>query len=162
LPYFRALVAEVKSNLQNGRGGACTSYFSIFDPEVDTLLRLKNPMSTEDKKIRGMDYSWGGNRFFARKVTRNEDIFLFNCFTAPDLQAALYSGDEEKFETLYAQYEQNPAFKKTYVNARELLITATNEWNETGRVYEHNLYEMNRHTPFKDTIHSSNLCSEIA
>ena len=162
LPYFRALVAEVKSNLQNGRGGACTSYFSIFDPEVDTLLRLKNPMSTEDKKIRGMDYSWGGNRFFARKVARNEDIFLFNCFTAPDLQAALYSGDEEKFEALYAQYEQNPAFKKTYVNARELLIAATNEWNETGRVYEHNLYEMNRHTPFKDTIHSSNLCSEIA
>ena len=43
LPYYRALVAEVKSNLQNGRGGACTTYFPIFDPEVDTLLRLKNP-----------------------------------------------------------------------------------------------------------------------
>ncbi len=48
-----------------------------------------------------MDYSWGGNRFFARKVARNEDIFLFNVFTAPDLQAALYSGDEAKFEEIY-------------------------------------------------------------
>lgn len=162
LPYYRALVAEVKSNLQNGRGGACTTYFPIFDPEVDTLLRLKNPMSTEDKKIRGMDYSWGGNRFFARKVARNEEIFLFNCFTAPDLHAALYSGDEARFEEIYARYEQDEHFPKTWVSARELLITASNEWNETGRVYEHNISEMNRHTPFKDTIYSSNLCAEIA
>ncbi|WP_374248429.1 ribonucleoside-diphosphate reductase subunit alpha [Thermomonas sp.] len=162
LPYYRALVAEVKCNLQNGRGGACTTYFPIFDPEVDVLLRLKNPMSTEDKKIRGMDYSWGGNRFFARKVARNEDIFLFNCHTAPDLQAALYSADEAEFERLYARYEQDPAFEKTWANARELLITASNEWNETGRVYEHNIAEMNRHTPFLDVIYSSNLCAEIA
>lgn len=162
LPYYRALVAEVKSNLQNGRGGACTTYFPIFDPEVDTLLRLKNPMSTEDKKIRGMDYSWGGNRFFARKVARNENIFLFNCFTAPDLYQALYSGDEARFEEIYARYEKDDNFPKTWVSARELLLTASNEWNETGRVYEHNISEMNRHTPFKDTIYSSNLCSEIA
>lgn len=162
LPYFRALVAEVKSNLQNGRGGACTSYFSIFDPEVDTLLRLKNPMSTADRKIRGMDYSWGSNRFFARKVARNEDVFLFNCYTAPDLQKALYSADEARFEALYARYEADETFPKTYVNAREVLIAACNEWNETGRIYEHNILEMNRHTPFRDTIYSSNLCSEIA
>lgn len=162
LPYFRALVAEVKSNLQNGRGGACTTYFPIFDPEVDTLLRLKNPMSTEDKKIRGMDYSWGGNRFFARKVARNEDIFLFNCFTAPDLYEALYCGDEARFETLYERYAADDGFPKTWTSARELLITASNEWNETGRVYEHNISEMNRHTPFKDRIYSSNLCAEIA
>lgn len=161
LPYLRAVVAEIKANLQNGRGGACTSYFSMFDPEIDTLLRLKNPMSTADKKIRGMDYSWGGNRFFARKVAKNENIMLFNCHSAPDLYEALYSSDEVRFEELYNQYERNPAFKKQYVNARELLITASNEWNETGRVYEHNIYEMNHHTPFKDTIYSSNLCSEI-
>lgn len=162
LPYYRALVAEVKSNLQNGRGGACTTYFPIFDPEVDTLLRLKNPMSTEDKKIRGMDYSWGGNRFFARKVARNENIFLFNCYTAPDLHTALYEGDESRFEEIYARYEADEGFAKTWVSARELLITASNEWNETGRIYEHNISEMNRHTPFKDTIFSSNLCAEIA
>ncbi len=161
LPYLRAVVSEVKSSLQNGRGGACTSYFSIFDPEVETLLRLKNPMSTEDRKIRGMDYSWGSNRLFARKAARNEEIFLFNGFTAPDLYEALYSDDEERFEQLYQKYEKNPLFPKRFINARELLITACNEWNETGRIYEHNIHEMNRHTPFKETIYSSNLCSEI-
>ena len=29
---------------------------------MDVLLRLKNPMSTEDRKIRGMDYSWWRDR----------------------------------------------------------------------------------------------------
>ena len=56
-------VCLMLSRFWNGRGGACTSYFSGFDPEVDVLLRLKNPMSTEDRKIRGMDYSWGYNMF---------------------------------------------------------------------------------------------------
>jgi ribonucleotide reductase alpha subunit len=28
-------------------------------------------------------------------------------------------------------------------------------------MYEHNIQEMNRHTPFKDVIYSSNLCQEI-
>jgi len=32
---------------------------------------------------------------------------------------------------------------------------------ETGRMYEHNTYQMNLHTPFKDIIYSSNLCQEI-
>lgn len=162
LPYYRALAAEVKANLQNGRGGACTTYFPIYDPEVDVLLRLKNPMSTEDKKIRTLDYSWGFNKFFARKVARNEEMFLFNVHTAPDLYDALYSNDEELFANLYEKYENNEAFQKIYVNARDILVTAENEWNETGRIYEHNLFELNNHTPFKETIYSSNLCSEIA
>lgn len=162
LPYLRAIVGEVKANLQNGRGGACTTHFTIYDPEVETLLRLKNPMSTEDKKIRGMDYSWGGNKFFARKVAKNEDVFMFNSFTAPDLYDALYSGNEELFEEVYNRYLEDNTFEKKFVNARELLITACNEWNETGRIYEHNLTEMNTHTPFNDTIYSSNLCQEIA
>lgn len=162
LPYYRNLVASVKANTQNGRGGACTTHFNIFDPEVETLLRLKNPMSTEDKKIRGMDYSWGGNVLFARKVAKNEEIFLFNTYTAPDLYRAMYKGDQSEFESLYEKYEKDDSFKKVYVNARDLLITASNEWYETGRLYEHNIKEINTHTPFKEPIFSSNLCQEIA
>src|SRR5699024_2169404 len=108
--------------------------------------------------IRGLDYSGGYNQFFSRKAAMGEDIFLFNSYTAPDLQEALYSGDEDLFATLYEKYENDPEFEKKYVSAREILIAAENEWNETGRVYEHNLHELNKHTPFKDTIYSSNLC----
>jgi len=130
----------------------------MFDPEVETISQLKNPMSTEDKKIRGMDYNAGGNKFFARKAAKKEDIFLFNCFTAPDLYDAFYSDDKERFERLYEKYDNDPNFKKKYVSAREVLLTVLNEGFETGRAYLHWPDEMNRHTPFKEKIFSSNLC----
>ena len=158
LPYYRYLVAAVHSSLQNGRGGAATMHYSAFDPEVNVISQLKNPMSTEDKKIRGMDYSFGSNKFFARKAAKNEEVFLFNVQNAPDLVEAMYSKDETEFEKLYNKYEKNKKFKKTYISARELLITVLNEGYETGRAYLHFPDEMNKHTPFKDTIYSSNLC----
>lgn len=160
LNYYRALVGAIKANLQNGRGGAATQYFPAFDPEVEVISQLKNPMSTEDKKIRGMDYNIGTNKFFARKAAQNKEIFLFNSFTAPDLYAAMYSADDKLFEELYTKYENDQNFKKTYVNAREVILTSLNEAFETGRSYLHWMDEINRHTPFKDTIYSSNLCAE--
>jgi len=158
LPYYKSLVGVVKSSLQNGRGGAATTHFSMFDPEVNLISQLKNPMSTEDKRIRGMDYSAGTNKFYARKAAKNEDVFLFNIFTAPDLYKAFYSSDEQLFATLYEKYENDDNFKKTYVNARNTLLTSLNEAYETGRSYLHWPDEMNRHTPFHDRIFSSNLC----
>lgn len=161
LNYYRALVGAIKANLQNGRGGAATTYYSAFDPEIEVITRLKNPMSTEDKKIRGMDYNFGSNKFFAKKVAMNQDVFLFNCFTAPDLYAALYGDDEAEFERLYEKYEKDDKFKKTYVNARETALVTLNEGYETGRSYLHWIDEINRHTPFKEAIYSSNLCAEV-
>lgn len=161
LPLYRALSFAVKAMTQNSRGGSATTYYSCFDPEVETIMRLKNPMSTEDKKIRGLDYAIQTNELFAKKVAKNEDIFLFNSFTAPDLYAAFYSGDEEKFEELYTKYENNRRFKKKYVNAREILLTVMEEGYSTGRAYLHFPAEANRHTPFREPIYSSNLCVEI-
>src|SRR5699024_10438897 len=59
LPYLRALDGAVHANLQSGRGGACTVHYNAFDPEVETLLKLKNPMTTQNRQIRGLDYSFG-------------------------------------------------------------------------------------------------------
>lgn len=161
LPYYRAMVGAVRANMQNGRAGACTTYYSAYDPEVETLMRLKNPNSVEDKKIRGMDYAQIGNKFLGRKAARDEQIFLFNSYTAPDLTEALYGKDEKRFEELYLRYEGDGKFKKTYVSAREIVLTALNEGYEVGRAYLAFADEMNRHTPFKDPIVSSNLCAEI-
>lgn len=162
LNYYRSLVGAIKANLQNGRGGAATTYYHAYDPEVGDISRLKNPMSTEDKKIRGMDYNIGTNKFFAKKAAKNEDVFLFNSFTAPDLYDAFYSADDKLFEELYAKYEADPKFKKKYMSAREIILTSLNEAYETGRSYLHWPDEMNRHTPFKEKIYSSNLCAEIS
>lgn len=162
LPYYRSLDGAVHANLQAGRGGAATTYFNCYDPEIETLLTLKNPMSTEDKKIRGLDYSFGANKFFARKAAKNEDYFTFTSFTAPDLYDAFYSSNDKLFEELYLKYENDPSFKKKYLNARDILVSALNESYETGRMYLHFPDAMNTHTPFNDTIFSSNLCAEIA
>lgn len=162
LPYFRSLEKAVAANTQNGRGGAATTYFSAYDPEVETIIPLKNPMSTEDKRIRGIDYSMQMNKFFAKKVARGEDMFLFNVKTTPDLTEALFSGDDKVFEDLYEKYESDKSFKKQYISAREVLINQINEGYETGRAYLVWVDEMNRHTPHKDPIYQSNLCLELA
>lgn len=162
LPYYRSLDGAVHANLQAGRGGAATTYFTCYDPEIETLLMLKNPMSTEDKKIRGLDYSFGANKFFAKKAAKNEMYFTFTSYSAPDLYESFYSGDDEKFENLYLKYENDNSFKKNYLNARDVLMATLNESYETGRMYLHFPDAMNKHTPFNDTIYSSNLCTEIA
>ena len=158
LPYYKALAGAVKANLQNGRGGAATTFYSAFDPEVDTIARLKNPMSTEDKKNRDLDYGLINTRFFARKAAKKESIFTFNSFTAPDLWQAMYGKDEKLFEELYEKYENDNSFKKNYVSAREIALLALNEANETGRHYLWQADEANKHTPFNQPVHSSNLC----
>lgn len=162
LPYYRSLEKAVAANLQSGRGGAATTYFSAFDPEVETIIPLKNPMSTEDKKIRGIDYAMQQNTFFAKKVAKNESIFLFNTHTAPDLVDAMFSGDSGKFEEIYDKYDQDDGFKKAYLKARNILISEVNEGYETGRAYLAWVDEMNRHSPHKDNIYSSNLCLELS
>ena len=162
LPYYRSLDGAVHANLQAGRGGACTTYFSAFDPEAVDISKLKNPMTTKDKQIRGLDYAMLQNKFFAKKVAKNEDIFLFNVFTAPDLTAAMFSGDTEEFERVYKKYESNDKFKKTWVSAREILLSQLNEAYETGKAYMMWADEMNRHTPHKDPVYTSNLCTETS
>jgi len=160
-PYYRSMQTAVSANVQNGRAGACTTYYSAFDPEVNTLVRLKNPRTPAAKQIRGMDYNQMSNLFFAEKVANDEEVFLFNIKTAPDLHKAFYSADINKFKEIYARYEADPNFKKTYVRAREILLTEEIEAYETGRAYASFMDEINRHTPYIDTIHSSNLCAEV-
>lgn len=162
LPYFRSLAGAVKANLQGGRGGACTTYFTCYDPEVMTIIMLQNPRSTKDKQNRDIHFAMMSNRFFAVKAAKNEDIFTFNAFTAPDLQDAFFSGDSTKFETLYELYENNPDFKKNYVSARKILTAYGQQSFDVATLYHFLVDEANRHTPFKDKIYSSNLCVEIS
>jgi len=161
LPYYRALLGANKANLQNGRGGACTTYFSAFDPEAAVINMLQNPKSTVDKRIRGIDYSCLSNKLFARKAALNQEVFTFNVYTAPDLFKAFFSADQGLFQKLYDKYEADESFKKNYIKARDLILDALIQAEETGRQYLAWADEMNRHTPFLDPIYSSNLCTEI-
>lgn len=160
LPYYRSLVGAISANLQNGRGGAGTAFYTAFDPEVEVIQKLKNPMTPASKQIRGCDYSFGLNKFFAKKAALNEDIALFSYLDAPELYESQYDKDETKFETLYNEFIASNK-PRTMISARKLLINAINEGFETGRHYLHMMDTMNKHTPFKEKIYSSNLCSEV-
>lgn len=160
IPYYRALVGAINANLQNGRGGAATQHYTAFDPEVQVIQKLKNPMTPTSKQVRGIDYSFGSNKFFARKAATNEDVALFSYQDQPDLYEAMYSKDFSLFEKLYNEYLNSPA-KKTFVNAREIVQGALTEAFETGRHYLHQTDQLNKHTPFKDVIYSGNLCQEV-
>lgn len=160
LPYFNSLAKAVKANIQGGRGGACTTYFSCFDPEAKTIALLQNPKTTTAAQNRDIHFAVLFNKLFVKKVARNEKIFTFNIYTAPDLDKLFFSSDDVGFEELYNKYEEDPNFTKNYVDARDLAIVFGQQSHEVATLYYAQIDEMNRHTPFKDTIYSSNLCLE--
>lgn len=161
LPYYKSLASAVKANMQSGRGGACTAYFSCYDPEAITIAMLQNPLTPKDKQNRDIHFAVLMTKHFAKKVASDEQIFTFNTYTAPDLTQALYSGDESVFETLYARYESDDSFVKEYVSARQRFLAFARQSYDVGTFYYAFIDEINRHTPFKDPIYSSNLCLEI-
>jgi ribonucleoside-diphosphate reductase alpha chain len=161
LPYYKSLGAAVNANLQSSRGGACTTYYSVFDPEVRDITFLQNPRTPIDKQNRDLHYAVMFNTLFIEKVYKNEDIFLFNTYSAPDLTEAFFSSDKEAFYSLYKKYEDDETFKKTYINARELALDILRQCHEVATLYLANIEEINTHTSFKEKIYSSNLCLEI-
>lgn len=158
LYYYNAVAGAVHANRQGARGGACTQFFSVYDPEVMTIIHLQNPRTPVDQQNRDLDFAIQYNDFFISKFIHDQEIFLFNAFTAPDLQEAFFDSDSKRFAEIYAKYEADPNFKKTYHKARDLMIAALIQSHEVSTLYSANMTEINRHTPFKEPIHSSNLC----
>lgn len=160
-PYWRAQAGAVTANKQAGRSGADNTYLSIYDPEIQLGLMLQNPRTATDKRNRDIHLTIEHNKLVTKKMALNEDMFLFNSYTAPDLYEAQFSGDFAAFEELYAKYEADPNFAKTYVAARDVIRTMRQQRNEVATLYTLQIDEVNRHTPHKDPIRSSNLCVEI-
>ena len=157
VPYARAYVGALGANLQNGRSGAGTLYYNAYDPEVETLQKLKNPITPITKQERGSDYSFGSNRLVVQKAARNEDIALFSYYHAPELYEAMYLGDQDYFEKLYEEFLKSD-LPRRMIPARQVVVGALREAFETGRHYEHFTDLLNDHTPFYDKIYSGNLC----
>ena len=158
--YLAVQQAVILSNIRNGRNGAGTTYYSIYDPDAHEFTVMRHPLTPSDKRLGSLDFCAQVNKHFMRKVANNEDIFTFNCYTAPDLHKLMYSDADEEFTALYEKYEADENFKKNYVSARERFLLIKKTELETGRHFTNWVDEMNRHTSFKETIHTSNLCME--
>lgn len=161
MPYYDLRGKSVKANTQSGRGGACTDYFSAYDPECMTIIIAQNPSTPADKQNKMIHFAAQLNKFLIRKALLNEQVFLFNCHTAPDLHSALYDPDSSVFADLYHKYENDPTFKKTYLNAANLVTKVGTESIEVSTLYVSFVDEVNRHTPYKEKIYLGNLCTEV-
>lgn len=159
LPYFRSDAGLVKANTQGSRGGALTEYVSVYDPEITTILQLQNPRSPKDLQNRDIHFSIQTNRHFMDLVINDEPVYFFNVKTAPELTKLFYSADREGFKKAYDEYVNNGQ-KKECARARDIAALFYQEREGVGTLYMNFVDEMNRHTPFKDTIYISNLCGE--
>lgn len=161
IPYYRGIDTSVKENRQQSRGGSATVSFLALDPEIFELLVLKNPQTVQSKRINTMDYSIGVNRSFIRRVAKNLDWMLVSYKDAPDLHEGMFTMTEDQFDAELDRIQADESIPKRWVKAREVANEIITQRAETGRLYMYWTDEMNRHTPFKDTIYSSNLCQEV-
>ncbi|QXN60210.1 hypothetical protein KUA24_143 [Vibrio phage HNL01] len=160
-PYYKMTETAVAANLQSSRGGSATMHVSCLDPEIMEILTWKNKKTAVKIRVDGLHYSFGSNDLFAKYVRDNKQWMLVDYNDAPELHEAMYSEDKAKFETLYNEYRDSDK-PKQFISARKIAMEALIQGQESGQVYQHSTDELNRHTPFKDKIYSSNLCQETA
>lgn len=156
LPYMRLQQEENRANMQGSRGGAVTQHINALDPEIFTLLALRNPTTVADKRIDKMDYSLQVNESFNERAKKNADWLLISVKDAPDLYEHFFDEDMSVFDSLMDKYIA--AGKGEVVKARNVLIQHIIEDEVVGRQYEFNATNVNRHKAFKETVVQSNLC----
>ncbi len=158
LPYYAVHGKAVRANTQAGRGGALNMYYNFSDPEAMTITHLRNPKSIDSKRNRDMNYTFMYNTHMAKAAAKKESLFDWTLFNAPELHDAFYSGDRDQYEAMYQKYMNDPDFEKHYFDSRDLLREMLIQSYEVGTLHEINIEEVNRHTPFKEPLYSSNLC----
>lgn len=162
LPYYSVIDRMVKSNRQPSRGGSCTLHYVCVDPELLELIRAKSIRTVKEKRLDTMDYSIAVHPYLAELALTDEDWMLVSYKDAPELHEAIFSPDYDTFVNEYERVKADDSIPKTFIRSRtDFFILEENVRGENGRLYRINPYEMNVHTPFKQTIYSSNLCQEI-
>ncbi len=165
IPFYKYFQTAVKSCSQGGvRGGAATLFYPIWHLEVESLLVLKNNRGVEENRVRHLDYGVQFNKLMYTRLIKGQDITLFSPSDVPGLYDAFFA-DQEKFEALYAQYEQDNSIRKKTIKAMELVSLFMQERASTGRIYLQNVDHCNTHSPFNPEVapvRQSNLCLEIA
>ena len=164
IPFLKYFQAAVKSCSQGGvRGGAATVYLPIWHYEFEDLVVLKNNKGTEENRVRHMDYAFQFNKVMYERLLTGGNITLFSPEEVPDLYEAFYS-NQDKFKTLYEQYEKDESVRKRTMSAIEVFSQFIQERKDTGRIYLMNVDHANSHGSFLPElapIRMSNLCTEI-
>ncbi|URC15271.1 ribonucleoside reductase alpha subunit [Paraglaciecola Antarctic GD virus 1] len=163
LPHYRTISATVKEVKQSNRGGSATTSFSCLDPEVKTILKLKLPRTSDERKIDKLDYSFIVNQSFLRRAAQRKQWALVSKIDFPELYEEFYKDNCVNFDIIMDRILDTDC-RKTTVEAFDILDMFLESRQEIGRYYETNINHANSHTPFNTTktpIRISNLCQEI-
>lgn len=174
LKYYRKIFADTDANTQESRGGSATMQFTFFDPEIETLLRLRNPKTADEARLDTMDYSLAVNKFFWSQVTLEGKIALISPYYAPRAHKAFYGKDIKEFIKCYSEEVNEWKDKKVlvlkdgskvspvkFIDATEIAGIFAENRSDTARIYMHNIDETNRRSSFKCPVRQSNLCLEV-
>lgn len=162
LPFAKYFNAALKSCAQGAiRGASATFNYPVWHAEFERLIELKNEKGTEETRLRTVDYCVHLNGVMYDRWKNRGHITFFSPEEVPDLYAAFYSPDLEKFRRLYEKYEQDPTKRKVKKPAAEVFEKILMERFETGRIYILHADLVNRQTPFYEPITMTNLCCEI-
>ena len=174
LNYYRMIDALTKANTQEARGGSATMQFPFFDPEIETLIQLRNPLTPDESRIDQMDYSLALNKYFYKVLTKKGKIALISPHYAPKTHEAFYGKSIKEFERVYNE-EVNEWKDKKVIRMQDGSFTSPVRWvnafdiaelfamnrSDTARIYCHNVDETNRRSTYKCPVRQSNLCLEI-
>ncbi|WP_159739025.1 class 1a ribonucleoside-diphosphate reductase subunit alpha [Vibrio atypicus] len=165
IPFYKYFQTAVKCCSQGGvRGGAATVFYPLWHGEAQALMVLKNNRGVEENRVRHMDYGVQLNRLMYQRLVEGGNITLFSPSDVPGLYDAFFE-NQDRFEELYAKYENDPSVKKETVKAVEMFSLLMQERASTGRIYIQNVDHCNTHSPFDSEVapvRQSNLCLEIA
>jgi ribonucleotide reductase alpha subunit len=145
----------VKMFSQITRGGSATVTYAAIDPQIMEMLLWKTQKIDIEQRIDKLDYSLAYNDSFVNAVISNDDWYLFDYASAPEVHEAFYTEDSDGYNLVV---EQNKHKAVSTIKAQELLKRFLTSRQETGRIYCLNVTRANTHTPFIDKITLSNLC----
>ena len=135
LPYYRMFDTTVRSSKQGNRSGAMTMFYPCLDPEIETLLKLKNVKTPLDKRINLIDYGFQCNSFFWEKVAKQEPWMLVSRYYAPKLYELFFSSKTDEFEVEYNRVLEDNSIPKQIVKALDIAKSFMVNRQETGRIY---------------------------
>ncbi|TMP77597.1 ribonucleotide-diphosphate reductase subunit alpha, partial [Pseudoalteromonas ruthenica] len=98
-------------------------------------------------RVRHLDYGVQFNKTMYSRLIKDDYITLFSPSDVPGLYDAFFE-DQDKFHSLYAQYEQDESIRKKRIKAIELFSMFAQERASTGRIYLQNVDHCNTHSPF--------------
>jgi ribonucleoside-diphosphate reductase alpha chain len=164
-PFYRLLESAINSCSQGGvRKGSATVHFTIWHPEILTLLQLRNAAALEVDKVRDLNYSIQVNKYLWKKLLTEEDFTLLSPHNTGDLYDSFFK-DQEKFKELYEFYSNHPQLTdKIVVKSETILSLIAKHVFGTSNYYFNFVDNMNLLSSYNEKlapIFMSNLCQEI-